>query len=53
MAQDRGSLDAADSWYRESLQIAEALGHRLDIANNYHQLGTLAMKRGNLDAAED
>ncbi|MEM6682775.1 MAG: CHAT domain-containing protein, partial [Pseudomonadota bacterium] len=53
VAQDRGSLDAAQDWYKKSLAIKDALGNRPGMASSYHQLGMVAQYRGSLDAAED
>ena len=52
VAQDRGRLDDAEAWYRQSLTINEKLGNRPDMAATYHQLGTVAQDRGRLDDAE-
>ncbi|WP_321339464.1 tetratricopeptide repeat protein [uncultured Cohaesibacter sp.] len=52
VAQDRGDLDAAETWYKKSLEIREALGNRPGMASSYHQLGRVAQDRGNLDTAE-
>ncbi|MGI9178947.1 MAG: CHAT domain-containing protein [Longimicrobiaceae bacterium] len=48
----RGELDAAEQWYRRSLEIEEALGNRPGMAQSYHQLGIVEQSRGELDAAE-
>jgi tetratricopeptide (TPR) repeat protein len=53
VAQDRGHLDDAEGWYRQSLTINEELGSRPRMAVNYHQLGMVAQGRGRLDDAED
>ncbi len=53
VAQDRGRLEDAEDWYRQSLTITEQLGNRLKIASSYHQLGTVALDRGRLEDAED
>ncbi|MER2266117.1 tetratricopeptide repeat protein [Methylobacterium oxalidis] len=52
LAQDRGQLEAAESWCRKSLEILEALGDRRGMANSYHLLGMVAQDRGHLEAAE-
>lgn len=44
-AQDRGHLDQADNWYRQSLTIKEELGDRPGMALTYAQLGLLAEAR--------
>jgi tetratricopeptide (TPR) repeat protein len=48
----RGNLPEAETWYRKSLKINEALGDRSAMADSYHQLGVLAISRGDLHAAE-
>ena len=45
VAQDRGHLDDAEDWYRQSLTIKEQLGNRPGMANTYGQLGLLAEAR--------
>ena len=52
-AQDRGRLDEAYDWYRNSLAIKEAVADRPGMAGTYHQLGILSQDRGRLDEAED
>jgi tetratricopeptide (TPR) repeat protein len=52
VAQQRGDLAAAETWYRQSLGIEDALGYRPGMAGSYHQLGAVARGRGNLAAAE-
>ena len=52
VAQERGDLAAAERWYRQSLEIKEALGDRPGLASSYHQLGMVAQDRGDLAAAE-
>ncbi|MEU9955717.1 tetratricopeptide repeat protein, partial [Streptomyces sp. NPDC050982] len=42
VAQERGRLDEAEDWYRQSLAIAEDLGDRPGMASSYGQLGLLA-----------
>ncbi|HXP20720.1 MAG TPA: tetratricopeptide repeat protein, partial [Streptosporangiaceae bacterium] len=49
---DRGRLDEADQWYRQSLAISEDLGIRAYLASTYHQLGITAQVRGRLDEAD-
>ena len=51
VAQERGDLSSAESWYRRSLEIT-APGDRSGMASLCHQLGTVEQKRGNLAAAE-
>ncbi|MDQ1027847.1 tetratricopeptide (TPR) repeat protein [Streptomyces umbrinus] len=53
VAQERGRLDEAEDWYRQSLTINEDLGNRPGMASTYHQLGRVAQERGRLDEAED
>ncbi|MFF3714193.1 tetratricopeptide repeat protein [Streptomyces phaeochromogenes] len=53
VAQERGHLDKAEDWYRQSLTIEEALGNRPGMASTYHQLGIVAQTRGHLNKAED
>jgi hypothetical protein len=43
----------AESWYRQSLQINEALGDRPSLASSYGQLGLLAEARGDPAKALD
>jgi tetratricopeptide (TPR) repeat protein len=50
---NRGRLDEADDWYRQSLAIREELGDRPGMATDYHQLGNTAQARGRLDEADD
>ncbi|MEA2297378.1 MAG: hypothetical protein QOF77_314, partial [Solirubrobacteraceae bacterium] len=45
VAQDRGRLDDAEDWYRQSLTINEELGNRPGMALTYGQLGLLADAR--------
>jgi Tfp pilus assembly protein PilF len=45
IAQDRGRLDEAEDWYRQSLAINEELGNRPYMALTYAQLGLLAEAR--------
>jgi tetratricopeptide (TPR) repeat protein len=52
VAQARRDLDAAEKWYRKSLEIAERLGDEHGAAITYHQLGMVAQARRDLDAAE-
>jgi tetratricopeptide (TPR) repeat protein len=52
-ARDRGRLDEAEDWYRQSLAIEEDLGNRSGMAITYRQLGKTAQNRGRLDEAED
>ncbi|MFE6946295.1 tetratricopeptide repeat protein, partial [Streptomyces chartreusis] len=53
IAQERGRLDDAEDWYRQSLTIEEELNNRPGMASTYHQLGMVAQKRRRLDDAED
>ena len=53
VTQDRGELDRAEDWYRQSLTIKEQLGDRLGMARSYHQLGIVAQLSGELDRAEE
>ncbi|MDB4872941.1 MAG: hypothetical protein JWL97_3945, partial [Gemmatimonadales bacterium] len=53
VAQDRGRLEDAENWYRQSLTIREDLGDRPHMASSYHQLGTVAQHRGRLEDAEN
>jgi hypothetical protein len=46
VAQDRGQLDQAENWYRQSLTILQELGDRPGIASSFGQLGMLAEQRG-------
>jgi len=52
-AQDRGLLDEAEDWYRQSIEIREELGLQALLATDYHQLGMTAYLRGRLDEADD
>jgi len=52
-AQDRGRLEEAEDWYRQSLTISEELGKRPHTAATYHQLGITVQARGRLEEAED
>jgi tetratricopeptide (TPR) repeat protein len=53
IAQDRGDLNTAENWYKQSLAISEQLGRRPAMASTYHQLGLIAGNRLDLDTAED
>jgi tetratricopeptide (TPR) repeat protein len=53
VAQDRGDLTVAESWYRKGLDLKEALGDRPSMASSYHQLGMVAQNRGDLAGAEN
>ncbi len=53
IAGDRGRLNEADDWYKQSIQIREELGLRALLATDYHQLGITAQMRGRLDEADD
>jgi tetratricopeptide (TPR) repeat protein len=52
IAQARGDLDGAESWYLRSRTINEEISNNPDLAATYHQLGVLAQERGDLDDAE-
>ncbi len=52
VAQDRGRLEDAEGWYRESLVIKEDLGNGPGMAASYHQLGMVAQERQQLEDAE-
>ncbi|MCD9902243.1 CHAT domain-containing protein [Streptomyces sp. MT29] len=52
VAEDRGLLGEAESWYRKSLSIVEALGDRAGMASGYHQMGVVSQDRGLLGEAE-
>ncbi len=52
VAQDRGDLAAAETWYKKSLEIKESIGNRPGMASSYHQLGIVAQDRGDLAVAE-
>ena len=52
VAQHRGHLEDAETWYRKSLDINETLGNRPGMASSYHQLGMVAQHRGHLEDAE-
>ncbi|QXJ25890.1 tetratricopeptide repeat protein [Actinomadura graeca] len=52
VAQERGRLEDAETWYRQSLTINEDLGNRPGMASSYHQLGRVAQLRGRLEDAE-
>jgi tetratricopeptide (TPR) repeat protein len=48
---DRGRLEEAGEWYRQSLAIEEELDDRPGRARTYHQLGNTALIRGRLEEA--
>lgn len=50
--QGRGDMNAAEDWYRKSLEVAETLGNRRGMAASYHHLGMVELVRGKLDEAE-
>ncbi|WIX85689.1 tetratricopeptide repeat protein [Amycolatopsis sp. DG1A-15b] len=52
LVQDRGRIDEAEQWYRQSFTINEELGDRTNMADSYQQFGAVALKRGRLDEAE-
>ncbi len=53
VAQERGDLVGAESWYRKSLEIDEQLGNRPGLASSYHQIGMVVQDRGDLAGAEE
>jgi tetratricopeptide (TPR) repeat protein len=53
IAQDRGEMDEAGDWCRQSLAIQEELGDHPGMSKTYHELGNVAYLRGRLDEAED
>jgi tetratricopeptide (TPR) repeat protein len=53
VAQERGRLDEAEDWYRQSLTIKKDLDNRPEMAITYHQLGVTAQRRGHLEEAEN
>jgi tetratricopeptide (TPR) repeat protein len=53
VAQDRGDLDSAQTWYQKSLEIEEALGNRPGMALTYGQMGLLSEERQNKGEALD
>ncbi|MCA1694694.1 MAG: tetratricopeptide repeat protein, partial [Actinobacteria bacterium] len=53
LALERGRLDDAEDWYRQSLTIHEEYVNRPNMAITYRHLGTIALKRGRLDDAEN
>ena len=52
IAQQRGRLDEAENWYRQSLAIEEERGNIPGMAVSYHWLGISAQNRGRLDEAD-
>jgi hypothetical protein len=46
VAEERGELPSAESWYKRSLEIEKSLGNRPGMASSYGQLGLLAERRG-------
>jgi len=49
---NRGNWDAAESLYRQSLQLRTELGDRAGMATSWGVLGDIERNRGNWDAAE-
>ncbi len=48
----RGDLDAAERWYRKSLEIDERSGGELGAAKTYNNLSAVANARGDFESAE-
>jgi len=48
----RRDLDAADEWYRKSLEIDERSGNECGAAKTYHNLSLVAIDRRDFEAAE-
>ena len=53
IAHEQRCFDAAEGWYKKSLDISLKLGNDLDAAGSYHQLGMISQERRDFDAAED
>jgi tetratricopeptide (TPR) repeat protein len=51
LAMTTGDYADADQYYKESLEIRDAIGDERGIAEIYHNRGHLAQKRGNLEIA--
>ena len=51
MAQERRDYDAAEGWYRKSLEIKERLGNEHGAAITYYQLGSVADDRQDYEKA--
>jgi hypothetical protein len=51
VAEERRQFEAAEAWYRKSLAIEEKQGNEHGAASTYGQLGLLALRRGQLEAA--
>ncbi len=51
-AQERGRLDEAEQWYRQSLAIAERINDADGQASTLHQLGRIAQEYRRFDEAE-
>ncbi|MEU4403526.1 tetratricopeptide repeat protein [Streptosporangium sp. NPDC023963] len=51
IAQERGELERALDYYRQSLAINEELGNRANMATGYHQIGMIAQERGEFERA--
>jgi len=52
IAQERRDFNAAEGWYKKSLEIALKQGNEHYAASTYHQLGRVAQERLDLNAAE-
>ena len=52
VAEERGQLEEAERWYRQSLAITERIGDESGQAQSLRQLGSVAERRGQLDEAE-
>ncbi len=52
VAEERRDFEAAEGWYRKSLEITERLGDEPGAAGTYHQLGMVAEERRDFEAAE-
>jgi tetratricopeptide (TPR) repeat protein len=51
VAQRQGDYEGALKWYRQALEILEALGDRAGMARSYHQLGGVAEEQGDYEGA--
>ncbi|MEH2449414.1 MAG: tetratricopeptide repeat protein [Nostoc sp.] len=49
---NRGNWDAAETLYRQALELQTELGDRSGIANSWGALGDIEKRRGNWNAAE-
>ena len=52
VAQERRDLNAAEGWYKKSMDISLKQGDEHGAASTYHQLGIVAQERRDLNAAE-